>query len=216
MSMHTIRQYAGLSLTTALLIGGCGSDGAPSHEQEMAHADPPASLIVPVQVIVLQRGDGSGNALWTFAAMDAMLSAAEDMLRGVLFDIVHDEYLPYDHLYDANQEMVLELLSPDVRRDGMVTIIISGPYTTDYAGFTRTRVNDPRPVIVMRARRQDAEGLSEAPAIFLHELGHAVLGLRHFVQDGQGRPWTTDTYHQTEDGREAMRAALAWLVKQED
>lgn len=165
-------------LCTALLVLflGCaapgGHDPAPVIEDDHI---PEAAL--RVVVVILTRDDGTGNARWDLPAVETLLAlASEDggtrhILRGAPLLLADDEF------YALNQQPLLHAWGPGT--PGVVTLVLSRPDTTDFAGITRaTGTYSDAPVLVMRARNQTTDGLPEAALILLHELGHAA-GLRH-------------------------------------
>ncbi len=214
----TMKAYAGMLLSAILGIvawlalisllwalvgcGGQGGDATLTHQEVfMETTEAPQSLSFPVAFTIVERTDGSGNAMWTRQYARALLAEASRLVDyAVTFELVDVHTVENDYEYRQTQ---LELLSMYTGHGapGMVNVIISRPDTEDSAGRSRPwRAHTP--LFVMRARPGDT--ITDTALIFLHELGHN-LGLAHESNPFYGDGLTTDNYHMEDTGRQLLR-----------
>jgi hypothetical protein len=190
---------AGL-LLCLLLLAGC-EPGEESVRDLLA--GPPAPLPVVVQVVT--ASNGSGNALWTDAFTQAVLTSAEGSLASTItFPLVSLTLVADDATYQRSQLDLLTQVCP-TSRPGVLTVVISNPGTVTIglsAQGTRAAPSS-HPCVVLRASQGDGTAQNAdltARQGFLHELGHQ-LGLVHAdIAAAQGELLHTDNYWMTKTG----------------
>jgi hypothetical protein len=157
-----------------------------------------APTVLPVRLIVMRTDDGLGNTIWTSEWIDYILGEAEGLLHNrVILALAGVEY----HHSATDYQLEQAPLYAKYRTQGtpgMLTLVISHPFTEDSAGLTDIH-GGRAPVIVMRARGFGRESVKEVAAILTHELGH-VVGLSHDPYPFFGDWLTTENYLESEDG----------------
>lgn len=161
---------------------------------------------VTVRVLVVTRGDGTGNELWSPAFVQHVLH--EVWMRTdthLTWDMLAYDTVADDRLYAMS---TLELLSwslSRLREPGMVTVVVCNPETADGAG--RATIERTRAALVVmrsRVREHGEEAVQSAAGIFLHELGHQ-MGFRHSDDPKREGRLTADNYWVTEEGLDEMK-----------
>ena len=200
--MQRVKQYGIrliFALTLSLLSLGCGGQGSGRGGSSAAGghiSEPSGSPVIPVDVFVLTRSDGTGNEYFSEDYSRRMLDRASEYASDRMdFVLRHFIAMP-DEKYEDNQTLVF-LRYRNLVMPGFVSVVISQPYTTISAGVSAQRDANQTttPFLVMRSRNPyrerfgttggevfapigSAEDIDEVARIFLHELGHN-MGLGH-------------------------------------
>lgn len=202
-----------------LSLSACGGEGGamnnprtpkPATNTEHNIAVNPTPVL-PVRVIVMRNNEGLGNTIWTSEWLDYILGEAEGLLHNrVMLALAGLEY----HHSTTDYQLEQAPLYAKYRTQGtpgILTLVISHPFTEDSAGLTDIR-GGSAPVIVMRARGFGRESVKEVAAILLHELGH-VLGLSHEPNPFFGDWLTTENYAESEDGIQLLLDYITLLSR---
>lgn len=218
-----------VSLWCLAALSGCSGTSS-DHTTVIPHVNVVANAAqLHVVFVVITDQGGNGNPLWTRPFMDRLLgTVSQNISSAVQFVLIDVEVVRNDTWFAMNQGPLLLdsgvcfAQRQSTTEEGVVTVIISNPTTSDAAGksidpYTARKWWRSNPCFVMRARSTlDTEATRrETAAIFLHELGRNIgFGDQPDPFDPLAVPLTNDSYWLDSRGHAVIQDFAAFLAQE--
>lgn len=185
-------------------------------------------LRIPIDLIVLQETDGTGNELW--AHDNAFVDRVLDRINHRFFEtdraefyVAEKQVLQDSRLYNTSQHDLLKRYVGQ-RQKGRILVVVSNERMIDSHGLGRKQAVVYDPVIIMRGAFQDPQNpathipdykgsdlhVNQEAGLFRHELGHQ-MNYFHIVDNPAVN---TDNYTSLPDQRDRWETYLVHLANE--